>query len=58
MKLDRSKPFAEVFSHPKAKYEQFGRLYDATGESLDSPTLHVPGRKIEFLEKEKQKARA
>lgn len=33
--LDKTKSYAEVYSHPWAKYEQGGTLYDAQGKSYD-----------------------
>jgi len=41
LKMDFTKPHAEIYNHPRAKYEQFGRLYGPTGESIDTPTIHV-----------------
>ncbi len=35
--LNRALPFARVYGHQTAVYEQFGRLYDATGCRIDPP---------------------
>lgn len=38
MKLNREEPFAELWGHPRAKYEQGGVLFDGRGDSLEPIT--------------------
>lgn len=37
MSLNKSKPYASIFGHASAHFEQGGLLYDASGELLGTP---------------------
>lgn len=44
MKFDKKLPFAQVYGHATAKYEQFGRLYDAQGNLIQREILTLKGK--------------
>lgn len=44
MKLDRSRPFGEIFGgNTGAKYEQDGMMFDAAGEAIGGPKAEAKG---------------
>lgn len=45
MKFDKTLPFAQVYGHAKAKYEQFGRLYDAQGNLIQREIITLKRNK-------------
>lgn len=49
MKLDRSRPFGEIFGgNTGAKYEQDGVMFNAQGEAIVKPKAE-PEKKVETL---------
>jgi hypothetical protein len=42
MRLDTSKPYGMIYGHEKARFEQEGKLFSATGLSLDEPQPKAP----------------
>lgn len=48
MRLDKSKPFGEVYGPAKYRYEQNGRYFDADGNEVDGDGRPVKEKELKI----------